>query len=95
MKGKFYYRCARVHQILAAVIEQALFSKFLELLEDAERSLAHEVMTYCDSNVEHYQHVAGNAAFNTLMKRYGRFFHMSSMENTEKQQHTRPHMCMT
>ena len=44
-------------------MERAFFSKFLKLMEDAERSLAHEVMTDCDSTVEHCQHVAGNAAF--------------------------------
>ena len=75
MKGKFYNRCTRVHQILAAVMERALFSKFLEVREDAEKSLAHEVMTDCDNTVEHCQRVAGNAAFNSLIKRYETYFH--------------------
>ena len=34
IKGKFYNRCTRLHQILAVVMEQALFSKFLELMKD-------------------------------------------------------------
>ena len=36
MKGKFYNRCTRIHQILAGVLEQALLTRFLELLTNDE-----------------------------------------------------------
>ena len=32
MKGKFYNRCTRIHQILAAVMERALFERYMDLL---------------------------------------------------------------
>ena len=39
MKGKFYDRYTRIHQILAAIMEQELFSMFMKWNED-EESLA-------------------------------------------------------
>lgn len=75
MKGKFYNKCTRIHQILAAVMEQTLFTKYLGLLEEAEQSLAWEVMSDCDSTVEHCQHVVEKYSFTDLMQRYESFFH--------------------
>lgn len=74
MKGKFYNRCTRIHQILAAVMERELFSKFLKLMEDDE-SLATEMMSSNNITVEYCQDIVDNASFVNLMKRYESFFH--------------------
>ena len=70
MKGKFYNRCTRIHQILAAVMEGELFSKYLKVMEDEEESLAIEVMSNYNVTVDHY-----DISFVNLMKRYESFFH--------------------
>jgi hypothetical protein len=74
MKGKFYNRCTRIHQILAAVMEQELFSNFLRSIRD-EESLATELMSSNNITVEYCQDIVGNASFVNLMKRYEIFFH--------------------
>ena len=69
MKGKFYNRCTRIHQILAAVMERELFSKYLKVMED-EESLATEVMSNYNVTVDHC-----DISFVNIMKRYESFFH--------------------
>lgn len=73
MKGKFYNRCTRIHQILAAVMERELFSKFLKLMED-EEPLATEMMS-SNIAIEYCQKTINNSSFVNLMKRYESFFH--------------------
>ena len=53
MKGEFYNIYTRIHQLLAAVMERALFSKYLGLMTDEEASLAQATMSECDSSIEH------------------------------------------
>ena len=53
MKGKFYNRCIRIHQILAGVLEQALLTRFLELLTNDEKTLLLGVMDNSDVTAEH------------------------------------------
>lgn len=74
MKGKFYNRCTRLHQVLAAVMEQSLLSRYIETLEDADRSLVNDVVSDSDTSVEHCQLLADNAALNDLQEKYERFF---------------------
>ena len=56
-------------------MERALFSKYLELMEHLEGSLAHELMSDSDGTVENCRRVTENVAFEDLMKRYEVFFH--------------------
>ncbi len=74
MKGKFYNRCTRVHQILAAVMERELFFKFLKSMED-EESLDTEMMSSNNITGEYCQRIVDNASFLNLMKRYESFFY--------------------
>jgi len=74
MKGKFYNRCTRIHQNLAAVMERELFSKFLKLMGE-EEPLATELMSSNNITVEYCQAIVDNASFVNLMKRYESFFH--------------------
>ena len=73
MKGKFYNRCTRIHQILAAVLERELFSMFLKLME--EESLATEMMSSENITLEYCKGIVNNASFANLMKKYETFFH--------------------
>lgn len=45
-----------------------MFSKFLDSLDDTQRSLAHTVMTDPENSVEHLRFVADDAAFHDLMR---------------------------
>ena len=53
MEGKFYNRCTRIHQILAGVLEQALLTRFLELLTNDEKTLLLGVMDNSDFTAKH------------------------------------------
>ena len=74
MKGKFYNRCTRIHQILAAVMEQELFSMFLKLMGD-EESLAMEMMSINNIAIQYCQGIVNDASFAALMKKNESFFH--------------------
>ena len=75
LKGKFYIRCTRIHQILAAVMERASFERYMDLLSDEEASFIKKVMDDSDSTVGHCQTVIENALFKDIMKKYEKFFH--------------------
>lgn len=74
LKGKFYNRCTRIHQILAGVMEREIFSKYLDLMKD-ENSFALAMMCDSDSSGEHCERVANDPRFVELMKRYELFLH--------------------
>ena len=90
MKGKFYNRCTRIHQILAAVMERASFERYMDLLSDEEASFIKKVMDDSDSTVGHCQTVIENALFKDIMKHSSI---VSWMDNMEAQQYTGPSMC--
>ena len=75
MKGKFYNRCTRIHQIFVAVMERELFSKYLKLMEGEEESLATEMMSSDNITIEHCQDIVENVSFVNLMKQYESFLH--------------------
>lgn len=57
LKGKFYNRCARIHQLVAAVLEKAIFQRYLEDdSQDTRKKLCEGLLT--DSG----QHDLGNRA---------------------------------
>ena len=44
IKGKFYNRCTRIHEILATVLEQKLYDRFLQDLPEKDRDSFQEMM---------------------------------------------------
>lgn len=71
MKGKFYNRCTRIHQIVAAVMERALLSKYYDMMDEEEAHRVQEVISDCDGSDE----LMDKAPFRDLMERYESFFH--------------------
>jgi len=45
VKGKFYNRCTRIHEILANVLEQKLYDRFLSKISEEDRDALHQVMS--------------------------------------------------
>ena len=75
VKGKFYNRCTRIHQIIAAVMERALYAKYAGVMTDEQTSFAQELMADTDSTVENCQELAENASMEDMLNGYERFFH--------------------
>ena len=44
IRGKFYNRCTRIHQLLANVLEQKLYNRFLEDLDLEALELLQQVI---------------------------------------------------
>ena len=94
MKGKFYNRSTRTHQILAGVLEQALLTRFLELLTNDEKTLLLGVMDNSDVTAEHCQTVANEKLFNEIMTKYDTLLHNCWVESMVIQLHTGQYMCI-
>ena len=72
LKGKFYNRCCRIHQIVAATMEQALFNRFKETLSCEEIDHIQEISTYCmDDEVEM---VLNEDRYCKIREKYNLFF---------------------
>ena len=75
MKGKFYNRCTRIHQLLACVLERALVTKYLESAESTDASFAKQVMSDGECTQDKCQTLAEEPEIESLMERYEKFFH--------------------
>ena len=96
INGKFYNRCTNLYQVPAAVMKQALLSRYIETLEDADRSLVNDVASDSDSSIEHCQLLADNAALNGLQERFESFFQdVIAGKYGETRQHIGPSTCMS
>ena len=74
MKGKFYNRCTRIHQLLAAALEKALFIKCLEHNND-DKLLASSIMDQGDMSQEHTEQLVEDVRVINLMDRYETYLH--------------------
>ena len=74
LKGKFYNRCTRIHQIIATVMEKLLFEKFKSTLtSDDERQL--ELILSIENGNEEILDQADNAEiFKKILDKYDEFF---------------------
>lgn len=75
IKGKFYNRCSRIHQILAAVMERALFKRYLDFLTDEEETLVQEICSYSSTTAEYCQTVTETTLLKNILDRYENFLH--------------------
>ena len=75
LKGKFYNRCTRIHQIVAAVMEQKILAKYKETLTDEEACFLQEVMSNPSDDLQFAETVCEDGLFKDLLKRYDEFFH--------------------
>ena len=55
MKGKFYNRSTRIHQILAAAMEREMFLRFKQSLTEEETSLLEDVLSNLNGDAEYCQ----------------------------------------
>ena len=75
IKGKFYNRCTRIHQIVAAVMERAIFSNFKESLNEENLMLLQDVVFNISEMNKDNQGVIETTPFKALMNKYEIFFH--------------------
>ena len=76
IKGKFYNRCTRIHQIAATALEKALFERFLDThcLEDTETLLESLQTIYpCDTKGSH--DICNREEYIKFHNAYEEFFH--------------------
>ena len=74
IKGKFYNRCRRVHQIIATVMERMLFLKFKDtLLSDDHVSPLTEMASISSDDDETFQRLSEMAVFRDIMEKYDDF----------------------
>ena len=74
LKGKFYNRCTRIHQLLAAALEKALFIKYLEHNND-DKLLASSIMDQGDLSQELTEQLVEDVRVINLMDRYKTYLH--------------------
>ena len=74
LKGKFYNRCTRIHQLLAAALEKALFIKYLEHNND-DKLLASSIMDQGDLSQELTEQLVEDVRVINLMDRYETYLH--------------------
>ena len=74
IKGKFYNRCCRVHQIIASVMERVLFLKYKETLTDDENSLLNEVTSDSFTDEEILERLNDMPLLQEIMEKYDAFF---------------------
>ena len=74
LKGKFYNRSTRIHQLLATALEKALFIKYLEHNND-DRLLASSIMDQGDLSQEHTEQLVEDVRVINLMNRYETYLH--------------------
>ena len=74
LKGIFYNRCTRIHQLLAAALEKALFIKYLEHNND-DKLLASSIMDQGDLSQELTEQLVEDVRVINLMDRYETYLH--------------------
>ena len=75
IKGKFYNRCVRIHQILASVMERLLFQRFLcTLSEEARTDMSYLLQDAPFEAKPIEEYLAVNDSFHGHLKSYNIFF---------------------
>lgn len=75
LKGKFYNRCTRIHEIVAIAMERALFAKYKENLCDDDALSLEGVMFTDYDNEQSIPVVINDILFKDLLEKYDAFFH--------------------
>ena len=73
LKGKFYNRCTRIHQMVALVMEKAIFERYTETLDEDEMSYMEEVMQSAGNDFDVCMGVAHSEKFENLLEKYDSF----------------------
>jgi len=74
IKGKFYNRCTRIHELLANVLEQKLYDRFLlDLPQEEYESLQH-VMSTVPSDVSQVEAYLSDPVVTRHLQKYEDFF---------------------
>ena len=75
MRGKFYNRCVRVHEILALALESLLFEEFLGTLSDDDMTRCDILRASLPENVDEDVAMLGDSLeFKSIAKQYQAYF---------------------
>ena len=73
IKGKFYNRCIRIHQLLANVLERKLYDCFFTELDDEDKESFNVALNAMPSNSEQMDEYLANADFMHHLQKYETF----------------------
>lgn len=73
LKGKFYNRCTRIHQIIAAVMERALLANFKETVTEEEALTLQETLSHSSDDVQKMEEVVDVPIFKDLLVKYEQY----------------------
>lgn len=74
MKGKFYNRCTRVHELVANVLEQKLYEQFYTSLDQDEKDTFQMVMNTIPADPQEVDHHLTDPAVTQHLQKYETFF---------------------
>ena len=75
LKGKYYNRCVRVHQILSLAMEIKIYQCFFSTLaEDRKEDIKDILQSVPESTDDLEEFLTSNSVFNSYMKQYQLFF---------------------
>ena len=74
IKGKFYNRCTRIHELLANVFEQKLYDHFLQEISCEEQEEIQKIMSNCPSNEGQFEAHLSDPIFSQHLAKYVNFF---------------------
>lgn len=75
IKGKFYNRCTRVHDMLATVLELKLYQRFLDTIPQEDADNYHQVMTSTPEDPEEVRGYLNNEVVVEHLNKYEEYFH--------------------
>ena len=75
IKGKFYNRCTRIHEIVANVLEQKIYSRFLLELSDEEYQFFQDVMNVIPEDQHQVEAHLSDPIIAEHMQKYKDFLH--------------------
>ena len=74
LKGKFYNRCTRIHELLANVLEGKLYELFLSEIPSDELASLNVAMNSVSTDPNQIQDDLNNEIINSHLKKYEDFF---------------------
>ena len=74
IRGKFYNRCTRVHEILAVVMERKLYAQFVHTVGNDEIDAIREILNDAPSNHEDLENYLASPVFEGYVRKYESYF---------------------
>ena len=74
IKGKFYNRCSRIHDLLAIALEKKLYNRFLADISEEENHAIHSLMSSVPSDPSSAEEYLDTAVVHHHLQAYEEFF---------------------